>query len=105
MGHSIAGHIGDVSLLGLVGVGVPPRKASGSGHPLYSSLVPRCGVPLLSVTRNAGHPCKSSFHQLAGLFRMYRVIRLPAGQADSSLRGLLPVRHAVLVILGADCSS
>jgi hypothetical protein len=32
-------------------LGVPPRKASGSGSPLYSSLVPRCGVPLRSVTR------------------------------------------------------
>ncbi len=35
------------------GLGVPPRKASGSGSPLYSSLVPHCGVPLRSVTRNA----------------------------------------------------
>jgi hypothetical protein len=35
-----------------VGVlGVPPRKASGSRFPLYSSLVPRCGVPLQSLTR------------------------------------------------------
>ena len=33
------------------GVGVPPRKASGSRFPLYSSLVPRCGVPLQSLTR------------------------------------------------------
>jgi hypothetical protein len=34
-----------------VGLGVPPRKASGSRFPLYSSLVPRCGVPLQSLTR------------------------------------------------------
>jgi len=34
-------------------LGVPPRKASGSRFPLYSSLVPRCGVPLQSLTRNA----------------------------------------------------
>ncbi|MGV9012648.1 MAG: hypothetical protein ACOH13_08655 [Flavobacteriales bacterium] len=33
-------------------LGVPPRKASGSRFPLYSSLVPRCGVPLQSLTRN-----------------------------------------------------
>ena len=32
-------------------MGVPPRKASGSRFPLYSSLVPRCGVPLQSLTR------------------------------------------------------
>ncbi|MCB9183236.1 MAG: hypothetical protein H6591_04905 [Flavobacteriales bacterium] len=32
-------------------LGVPPRKASGSRFPLYSSLVPRCGVPLQSLTR------------------------------------------------------
>ena len=42
-------------------VGVPPpdsfapqcyaREQAGSGFPLYSSLVPRCGVPLQSVTR------------------------------------------------------
>ena len=34
------------------GVGVPPRKASGSRFPLYSSLVPRCGVPLQSLTQS-----------------------------------------------------
>ena len=33
-------------------LGVPPRKASGSRFPLYSSLVPRCGVPLQSLTRS-----------------------------------------------------
>ena len=32
-----------------------PSQSLGSGYPLYSSLVPRCGVPLLSVTRNADH--------------------------------------------------
>ena len=37
-----------------VGLGVPPRKASGSRFPLYSSLVPRCGVPLQSLTRISG---------------------------------------------------
>lgn len=34
----------------MIHLGVPQRKASGSRSPLYSSLVPRCGVPLLSVT-------------------------------------------------------
>lgn len=34
-------------------LGVPPRKASGSRFPLYSSLVPRCGVPLQSLTRGS----------------------------------------------------
>lgn len=41
-----------------VALGVPPRTASqslavasGSRFPLYSSLVPRCGVPLQSLTR------------------------------------------------------
>lgn len=32
-------------------LGVPPRKASGLRFPLYSSLVPRCGVLLQSLTR------------------------------------------------------
>ncbi len=35
----------------VVGLGVPPRKASGSRFPLYSSLVPRFGVPLQSLTQ------------------------------------------------------
>lgn len=35
-------------------LGVPPRKASGSGFALYSSHgIPCCGVPLQSVTRSA----------------------------------------------------
>ncbi len=32
----------------------PPQMQAGSGSALYSSLVPRCGVPLRSVTRKAG---------------------------------------------------
>ena len=43
----------------VLALGVPPRiasrslaiTASGSRFPLYSSLVPRCGVPLKSLTR------------------------------------------------------
>jgi len=34
-------------------LGVPVRRASPSRFPLYSSLVPRCGVPLQSLTRGS----------------------------------------------------
>jgi hypothetical protein len=52
-------------------LGVPPRKASGSrlefspglDPGLYSSLVPRCGVPLQSLTRIR----KPQLHRSEGL--------------------------------------
>ncbi len=34
----------------------PPQMQAGSRFPLYSSLVPRCGVPLQSLTRSTHEP-------------------------------------------------
>ncbi len=55
-------------------LGVPVRKASPSRFPLYSSLVPRCGVPLQSLTRGSRSPI---------VFLLATVVLFPGCRTDN----------------------